>query len=251
VVDRLTKQFSAAQATWRAATAVGDDGAAEVATATMDALELFKRDLGAFGRLYTFLSQVFDYGNTEIEKRAIFYRHVVRLLDFGREREGIEVSKLELTHYALRYKGMSKPALVKDSPVPLPPITEAGAGAVQEREKARLAEIIERVNDLFTGELSETDQRTYVTAVIKGKLLESPVLRQQARSNTKERFAASPDLPQANQEAIMSALDAHTAMFTQALNSATIQKAVRDILLTYGRLYEDLRGEAASDVSDE
>ncbi len=30
-----------------------------------------------------------------------------------------------------------------------------------------------------------------------------------------------------------------------ALNSATIQKAVLDILLTYGRLYEDLRGEAA------
>lgn len=34
-------------------------------------------------------------------------------------------------------------------------------------------------------------------------------------------------------------------MLTQALNSPAIQQAMLDILLTYGRLYEDLRGEAA------
>ena len=36
----------------------------------MDALILFKSDMAAFQRLYTFLSQIFDYGNTDIEKRA-------------------------------------------------------------------------------------------------------------------------------------------------------------------------------------
>ncbi|MCA0374894.1 MAG: DEAD/DEAH box helicase family protein [Gemmatimonadetes bacterium] len=245
VVDRLTKQFGAAQAAWRSATAAGDDAAADAAKQTMEALELFKRDVAAFVRLYTFLSQVFDYRTTDLEKRAIFYKHLVRLLDFGREREGIDLSKLELTHYALRYKGTSAPTLAREAPMPLPPISEAGSGAVQAREKARLAEIIERVNDLFTGELTETDRLTYVTRVIKGKLLESPVLRQQAQSNSKEQFAASPDLPKANQEAIMAALDAHTAMSTQALNSPAIQKAMLEILLKFGGLYEELRGEAA------
>ncbi len=38
----------------------------------MEALQLFKRDMGSFGRVYTFLSQIFDYGNTAMEKRAIF-----------------------------------------------------------------------------------------------------------------------------------------------------------------------------------
>ena len=33
----------------------------------------FKSDMGAFMRLYTFLSQIFDYDSTAIEKRAIFY----------------------------------------------------------------------------------------------------------------------------------------------------------------------------------
>jgi type I restriction enzyme R subunit len=39
----------------------------------------------------------------------------------------------------------------------------------------------------------------------------------------------------------MAALDAHTTMSTQALNSPAIQKAMLEILLTYGQLYEDLR----------
>ena len=39
---------------------------------------LFKSDMGAFQRLYSFLSQIFDYGNTAIEKRFIFYRRLLR-----------------------------------------------------------------------------------------------------------------------------------------------------------------------------
>jgi type I restriction enzyme R subunit len=242
VVDRLTKQFGVAQSAWRAAMAVDDEAGADAAKQTMDALELFKRDLGAFVRVYTFLSQLFDYGNTELEKRAIFYKQLGRLLDFGREREGLDVSKLELTHYALRYKGLTKPSLAVGESLPLVPITEAGAGSVQAKEKARLAEIIERVNDLFTGELTDEDKLVYVNNVIKEKLLESATLRQQAANNTKEQFANSPDLSTALTNAIMSAVDAHTAMSTQALNSAAVQRGIKEILLNHAGLYEGLRG---------
>jgi hypothetical protein len=61
---------------------------AEDAQNELNALILFKSDLGAFIRLYTFLSQIFNYGNTAIEKRAIFYKRLLPLLEFGREREG-------------------------------------------------------------------------------------------------------------------------------------------------------------------
>ena len=43
---------------------------------------------------YTFLSQIFDYGNTTLEKRAIFFKRLIPLLEFGREREGIDLSKV-------------------------------------------------------------------------------------------------------------------------------------------------------------
>ena len=41
----------------------------------------------------------------------------------------------------------------------------------------------------------------------------------------------------------MGALDAHTAMSTQALNSPTVQNGMKDILLNHAGLYEMLRGQ--------
>ncbi len=76
-----------------------------------DALILFKADMGAYLRLYTFLSQIFDYGSTAIEKRAIFYKRLLPLLEFGREREGIDLSKVVLTHHHLRDRGKRAMAL--------------------------------------------------------------------------------------------------------------------------------------------
>ena len=55
--------------------------------------------------MYAFLSQIFDYGNTAIEKRFIFFKRLLPLLEFGREREGIDLSKVVLTHHTLKDKG--------------------------------------------------------------------------------------------------------------------------------------------------
>ncbi|MCB1781937.1 MAG: HsdR, partial [Candidatus Competibacteraceae bacterium] len=79
---------------------------------------------------------------------------------------------------------------------------------VQEKEKARLGEIIAKVNDLFEGELTEDDRLVYVNNVIKGKLLESKTLVQQAANNTKEQFANSPDLSSELMNAIIDAFAA-------------------------------------------
>jgi type I restriction enzyme R subunit len=45
----------------------------------------------------------------------------------------------------------------------------------------------------------------------------------------------------------MSALEAHTAMSTQALSSETVRDGLRDVLLGPARLYETLRQRAAAD----
>jgi type I restriction enzyme, R subunit len=94
----------------------------------------------------------------------------------------------------------------------LSPLTEAGSGSVQEKEKARLQEIIERVNDLFEGDLTDDDQLIYVNDVIKGKLLECQELIVQAGNNTKAQFANSPTLSKEIMNAVMDALEAHTTM---------------------------------------
>jgi type I restriction enzyme R subunit len=246
VQDRVLKRYKAAQAALKTAQAKEDEAAAKAAQDELNALILFKSDMGAFIRLYTFLSQIFDYGNTAIEKRAIFYKRLLPLLEFGREREGIDLSKVVLTHHHLKNLGKQPMPMNEGEAEKLYPITEAGSGSVQEKEKVYMAEIIEKVNSLFDGELTDQDKLVYVNNVIKGKLLESAKLMQQATNNTKEQFANSPDLKTELMNAIMGALDAHTLMSTQALNSPAIQGGMKDILLNNAGLYEMLRAQASA-----
>jgi len=241
VVDRLHKRYKAAQDSLKAANDKSDKPAAEAAKGELDALLLFQSDMGAFQRLYTYLSQIFDYGNTEIEKRSIFYKQVLRLLEFGREREGIDLSKVVLTHHNLKNLGKRPMPLAGGEKPKLEPPSEVGAGTIQEKQKALLSEIIQKVNDLFDGDLTDQDKLVYVNNVILGKLLESEKLIQQAANNQKEQFANSPDLKTELLNAIMSALEAHTAMSTQALNSETVRDGLKAVLLGPARLYEKLR----------
>jgi type I restriction enzyme R subunit len=126
-------------------------------------------------------------------------------------------------------------------PEKLQPLGEAGSGEVREPERARLSEIITRVNDLFEGELTDDDKLVYVNSVLKGKLLESGTLQAQARNNSKEQFANSPDLAQEILNAVMDALAAHTTMSQQALDSPKVRDGLKDILLGPAQLYESLQ----------
>jgi type I restriction enzyme R subunit len=49
------------------------------------------------------------------------------------------------------------------------------------------------------------------------------------------------DLKNELMNAIMGALDAHTSMSTQALNSESVRMGMKEILLNYALLYEGLR----------
>ena len=245
VADRLLRRYKAAQQERIAALERGDDKTAAQAKDTLDALVLFKNDMGAFVRLYSFLSQIFDYGNTDIEKRFLFFKRLIPLLEFGRERDTVDLSKVVLTHHTLKNHGRQAMGLDANGRYTLPPIDAVGSGAVQEKEKTYLDEIIQKVNGLFEGELTDGDQLVYVNGVLRGKLLENETLLRQAASNTKEQFANSPDLKDALMHAIMDALDAHTTMSTQALGSERVREGLRDILLGPAQLYEALRGRSS------
>lgn len=244
VADRLLKRYQAARKAWLDAEARKDAKAAQEAKDVLNALMLFKRNLAVFLRVYAFMSQIFNYGNTAIEKRAIFFRRLLPLLEFGRERDGVDFSKVVLTHHKLKHQGARPLPLGVGEP--LKPMTETGTGELQEKEKALLSAIIAKVNELFEGELSDEDKLVYVNHVLKGKLLESDILIQQAGNNTKEQFSNSPDLNNELMNAIMDAFAAHTTMSKQALDSEKVRYGLRDILLGPAMLYESLRARGSS-----
>ena len=132
----------------------------------------------------------------------------------------------------------------EDTPM-LDPITEAGSGSVQEKEKAWLSEIIEQLNTLFGSDTTEGDQLSYANAVAE-KTLESEVLQKQAANNSKEQFANSPDLTSKILTAVMDSMDAQTELSTRAVNSGEIREGLKLILLDRLGLYEKLRTRATS-----
>jgi type I restriction enzyme R subunit len=152
-----------------------------------------------------------------------------------------------LTHHTLRNKGQQKLDLRQGEAVQLAGLAPGG-GSVQEKEKALLSAIIAKLNELFTGDLSDADKVGYVGTVIRNKLLESKTLQQQAASNSKEQFASSPDLARAQQDAIIDALDAHQSMSSQALNNPELQKRMLELLLGSFNLWEGLREKGKVDA---
>ena len=240
VAQRLMTLHKQARLAYRQAEAINDGEALQRAKQELDALTLFRSDMGAYGRFYTFLSQIFDYANTGLGKRALFYKALLPLLEFEREINTVDLSKVVLTHHHLRDLGTRTLDLQQGESIAIAGMAPGG-GSVQDKDKVELAEIIAKLNDLFGGELSDGDKVTYVRSVIRGRLMESPTLRQQAAANSKEQFANSPDFGTELMDAIIGALDAHQAMSSQALNSSTVRDGIKDVLLNHTNLWEDLR----------
>lgn len=136
VQDRIMKRYKAAVAELNAAKERKDGTATKAAQDALDALMLFKGDMGAYLRLYTFLSQIFDYGNSGIEKRAMFYKRLLPLLEFGREREGIDLSKVVLTHHNLKDQGSRALPLGEGETPKLAPLPKPVAAACRSSKRS-------------------------------------------------------------------------------------------------------------------
>ncbi|MFO1206334.1 MAG: type I restriction endonuclease [Burkholderiales bacterium] len=223
-VDRFRDRTRAAKA--------GEDSEA------LDNLEIFRKNLGSFIRAYDFLAQIYDYGDTDLEKRYVFYRHLLPWLRPDRERDAVDLKDLHLTHY--RVKGGETTTLKlgeRESVYELPVVTDLGTAEARDEEKAKLSELVRRINDLFEGELSDADKVAYVNH-LAGKMLESDKLARQAEINTKEQFRLG-DFHDVMMDTVIEALDNHKAMTSQVLASERTKSDLADVLLEV--VYEGFR----------
>ncbi len=209
---------------WRAARDAGDKKA-------LDELEIIRKDLASFVRLYDFLAQIINYGDTDLEKRAIFFRLLTPLLAIERLGEdGIDLSGVQLTHYRLKDQGTRRLNLKEEGgEFGLLPPGEVGSAESRDPLRAKLAEIIQRMNDLFEGELSEADLLSYANH-IRDKMLENPTLGQQAQHNTKEQFALG-DFQKVMLETVVEGLDNYQSMAGQVLGNERVREGFAAVLL--------------------
>lgn len=137
---------------------------------------------------------------------------------------------MRLTHYRLKSQEEQKLRLgeAKGEYLLVPP-NELGSGIAGEPLRVKLSEVVRRMNDLFEGELTESDFLHFATYV-GDKMAENPVLRQQAQTNSKEQFALG-DFQDAMMRAVVETLDTHGSMAKQVLANDRTRKGLSAILL--------------------
>ncbi len=191
--------------------------------------ETFRKDLGTFLRMYDFLTQIISYDDPELEKLYAFGKNLMPRIAAYATSSLLELdADVRLTHYRLQKLGEQQLDLSSGEVVKLKPASDAGTGAVITDEQKKLAEIVGKMNDLFAGDLTEADMVGYVTT-IKGKLMESETLAEQAESNTEQQFAMG-DFKEILTDIIIEGQEGHNKIADQLLKDDRIFAAMQGML---------------------
>jgi type I restriction enzyme R subunit len=202
--------------------------------------DAFRKDLGSFLRLYEFLSQIVPYEDPELEQRYAFGRHLMpRLVNLRADSFFDLEDEVTLTHYRLQKLGTQVLQLQGAEPLNLKPVSDVGTGQVKDLESQRLSEIVGRMNDLFSGDLSEADKVAYATH-IRGKLLENDKLAEQAQGNTLEQFKLG-DFDRVFSDVVIEGLDKYQDMASQVLNNERIRDELKSAMVKW--VYDGLVGD--------
>lgn len=183
-----------------------------------DVLDVFKKDLGTYVRFYEFMSQVVDYGDTEIEKLSLYARNLRPMLrETTDDEEVVDLSNVEMTHYRLNKIRQQSLVLNEDTDeFGIKPNEGLGTGTPKDKKEEQLSAIIDALNELFiTDELTDKDLVNYAYTV-RDKVRENTTVMDQIANNTDEQ-AMLGDFPKAIDDAIMDSSDAHENQKIQLL----------------------------------
>jgi type I restriction enzyme R subunit len=159
----------------------------------LDRLVDFRKSVLAFTKTYDFLSQIYNYEDTSLEKKSIFFRLLSREIRDNSPRETIDLDGVELAKLGFRQSETLKLDLSGDEGS-LKPLTGAGTGSAHDPVLTTLREAIEQMNALFDDEgLTNGDFEGFITYVA-AKASEESKIQNQAKVNTLEQFLESPDL---------------------------------------------------------
>ncbi len=213
VKDRYVAQRNAAQAS-------GDK-------TRLDELETFRKDVGTYVRLYDFLSQIIDFGDTGVEKRALFFAHLARLLKgAGATAASVDLTDVSLVHIKQRHVGRQALDLSTGEKVELKPTTAAGSRPPHDPRLALMDEIIHRINEQFAGENFRDDQeRSWIESLIAALRTDDDLV-EQAQANSEAQFLASPTLKDAVTMAVAETHGAHSRMTDFFYNRGGVEVTV-------------------------
>lgn len=200
--------------------------------------DLFRGDLTSYITAYDFLSQLVEYDDSGLERLHAFAKCLLPRL-CGKSDDAL-VGAVRLAGYKIINPQDHKLNLEDGKAEPMKPMGP-GSGRPWEDPDARLSAIIKKMNEVFSGNLSDADFRGYATTLI-GKMVADATLQEQARANDTAESFSNGAYERKLTGAVVDALESHSAMADQALKHPAVFKGLASLLLD--EVYLQLREKA-------
>lgn len=179
-------------------------------TVTLNTLDLFRKDIATYVRLYDFMSQIVDYGDPYMEMLSIFLRLLEKVIADSSWAAEVDLSDVVLV--GVKHTKRTDIVMSLTGEGELKGISAAGTGTRKEPKYVALQVVIDKMNDLFGAEaFTESQVREFVQGLVQ-RLLAYPDLIQQTTVNSKKQFMESQDFQAAVTEAVVDNQDAHNSM---------------------------------------
>jgi len=215
--------------------------------------EIFKRDIATYVRAYGFLSQIFNYENTDLEKRSWFFAGLARLLKSNDEQLNIDISRIGLTHYKNEVSYSGDISMMTGEIPGLKGPKDLGSAAPQEQQYGLLQEVILAMNEVLGAGVADEHQLVFLFATAE-KMAANQTLKDQAIHNSFEQFKNAGDVEKIGEQALVETKEELTEkndqqnaalgeVMTRLFGDKEGLKTVIDAFATY--VYKVHNGEAA------
>lgn len=199
--------------------------------------ELWRGKIQAFRNLYSFLSQVIPYQDSDLEKLFTYLRHLALKLPKRKTGAGYQFDEeVDLEYYRLQKISEGSISLNEGYPKPLDGPTEVGSGMVRE-EQVALSRLIDIINERFGGELNEADQLFFDQ--ITEAALQNESLRKAAEVNSQDKFQLV--FSQVLESLFIERMELNEELFTDYMGKPELQEVVSKWLGS--QVYERFSGK--------
>jgi len=197
----------------------------------IDQLDLFRKNLQSFVRLYEFLSQIVPYEDRELEQLCVYAKHLHPLLRVDRlQQDDVDVGELQLSHYRLSKRAEHQLRLNEEhGEYTLKPGSDVGSGKPHDPEKKRLSEIIEALNDIFGAEVSDDDQLQFLTGIAQRISRQEDVMAQVNNHSVDQVMHGL--FPKRVLDTVLDAMTDHEKLSLEVLDNETKSRAFALVIL--------------------
>ena len=201
-----------------------------------DQAELWRGKVQAFRNLYSFLSQVIPYQDSDLEKLFTYLRHLAPKLPKRKSGPGYHFDEeVELDYYRLQKISEGSISLNEGYAKPQDGPREVGTGMVRE-EHVALSRLIDIINERFGGELNEADQLFFEQIAEIASRSES--LQKAAEVNSLEKFQLV--FRQVLESLFIERMELNEELFAQYMGKPEMQELVSKWLGS--QVYDRLSG---------